>query len=231
MFVFRVSQFEARTLIGVATPRDPAVTEYVRMRMKALRAAHPDMTGKAFAAKIGISQAFMSTLDKAGVGPRSIAGFARVLGFRDADELRRAAYDWYREQEPRAAKRLEEAAVQSALEIQKLNHPTVPEEQWTAILARFDHPDFAGRSSEYWLLALGQEVGQDMLRAVAAKQGYEDEKRLERWRERKADESMKSKFREASRTKKQLKQVEAETAEREAAESTKATPLLAERRR
>lgn len=179
MSVFRVSEFVPRTLLRVATPRDPAVTEYVRYRMRAIINSKELGTQDQIAKRMGVSAAYISTLWKTGVGGRSIDGFAKILNFKDADELRATAYDWWRAQSPKLSARIEEPAVTEALVAVRLFHHLVDENQLRAILHRFADPVFDGRDKEYWFKTLMEELKQDDLRAQARKIELLDKHRVD----------------------------------------------------
>ncbi len=194
----------------MATPRDPAVTEYVRMRVRDIL-QRKEMTGDALAKKVGISPSMISSLDKLGVGPRSIDGFAELLFFKDANALREAAYDWWREQNPRTSSRAEEPAVVEAIALVRGLHPAVSDGQIRTILHRFSDPGFDGRDRDYWQRTLFEEIRQDYLRAQTQKAARQDLVR-DREREKKRIEGA---FRAASTAKKQQTHATAEEPSRD----------------
>lgn len=166
MSLFRVSQFEPRTLMRVPSPRDPAVTEYVRTLMRALIDSKKAGNQKQIAARMGVSPAYLSTLWKTGVGGRSINAFAKILNFADADALRHAAYDWYRTSGRADAVRLDEPSVQEALSELREMYSWVSDDQWAMMVSRFAHSAFEGRGKDFWVQTLTREVWEDKQREI-----------------------------------------------------------------
>lgn len=174
MTLFQVTKVESRTFLRVATPRDPAVTEFVRVRMREILASEKPGTQGQLAQRIGVSPAMLSSFTRPGstmgIGGRSIEGFARFLGFRDQqgrgdpDALRLAAYDWFREQSPKLSARSEEPAVHDAIARVKALQPWVTDEHIRTILHRFTHEDFNDRDVDYWFMTIIAEAHQDTLR-------------------------------------------------------------------
>lgn len=167
MSLFRVTQSEVARFQGVAAskgePRDPAVTEYVRVRVGEIM-ARKEMTGKEIARIVGVSPATISTIGTAGVGSRSIDGFAKLLGFKDADDLRRTAYAWWQEQRPQTEARMQEPEVQAAIESVRQIQPWVTDDQIRTILHAFTHERFDGRHRAAWMTILLNEISEDTLR-------------------------------------------------------------------
>lgn len=135
------------------------------------------------AKRMGVSPAYISTLWKTGVGGRSIAAFAKLLGYRTADgagdpeALRIAAYDWYRAQAPKTSARAQDPGVVAALEEVRVLYP-LTDEQVHAILHRFGDEAFSGRDKDYWSRTIMEEVRQDHRREQASAAAVWDSKNL-----------------------------------------------------
>jgi hypothetical protein len=199
--LFRVTQTEVFRFPGVAKaePRDPAVTEYVRFRVTEILTTK-EMSGQEMARIVGVSPATISTIGTTGVGSRSIDGFARLLKFKDANGLRRTAYEWWQQQQPRTEARMQEPEVQAAIEGVKLLQPWVTDEQIRTILHAFTHERFDGRHRGSWQSMLLNEISEDVLRKqreAAAQQTAANERAQDRGKIRRS-------FREASAIKARL---------------------------
>lgn len=180
-------------------PRDPAVTEYIRMRLRELLNSPEAPTQEQIARTVGVSPAYISTVFKTGVGGRSIDGFARLFRLGDADNLRRIAYEWHLRQEPAMSDLAQEEAVVEAVSTVQGMHPTISNDQIRTILHRFTDRAFRGRDEAFWVNALLEEIKQDYLRMQRHKTGLQTQAR-ERSRERTKIEGA---YREAAKIKRE----------------------------
>jgi hypothetical protein len=98
-----------------------------------------------------------------GVGAKTGPKFAKVFGYRSFDELKSAAWEWWKAQGNAGQEAIalpKTAAMQTALDaILSLQHGT--REQIEAIFLAYGHPRFASRDSDWWLQTLLAELAHD----------------------------------------------------------------------
>lgn len=166
----RISERPAGYDFHMAKPRDRALSDYVRVRIREWMASGKTLIELARVAKISNS-APSQVLSGLGVGGKAGPGFARAFGFRDYDELVDTAYRWWlAQQQADDVTPAMRAAMDAVVALGQTS-----EAQVRAILADYTAERFRARDAEWWTDTLLREARLDReavaaQRAVSAKQ-------------------------------------------------------------
>lgn len=154
---FIIPERGRRSLSRVSDAEDDPVARYVRMRLRQLLTKQPQIE---LAQRIGVSPSGLSQVKdgKEGVGSRSIGRYARALGFKSPEALRQAAWAWVMTEAKLGASLALEPAVADAIRTVCALRPEVSETTVRTILHAFGHDRFRGRSVDYWVRTLLDEL-------------------------------------------------------------------------
>jgi hypothetical protein len=144
--------------------RDDVISSFVRMRIREWRVsgrALQDLAREAGFAKSTPSQVILGT----GVGAKTGPRFARAFGFRSYDDMKAAAWEWWKAQGRAGSEAIDfphTDAMRDAVEaVLSLKQGT--REQLETILSAFSHERFRSRDQDWWLQTLLAELGRDRL--------------------------------------------------------------------
>lgn len=141
--------------------RDDVISGFVRMKIRAWRDSGrelQELARLAGFAKSTPSQVLIGT----GVGAKTGPRFARAFGYASFDELKSAAWEWWKvqgdtSQELLSAPRPEmDEAVDAVLLLNQGSR-----EQLLTILSAYSHPRFRDRSRDWWIQTLLSELARD----------------------------------------------------------------------
>lgn len=142
--------------------RDDVVSSYVRMKVREWRddgRELQELARSAGFAKSTPSQVLLGT----GVGAKTGPKFAKAFGFKSYDDLKVAAWEWWREQgaagQTHAMSPPSDAMEKAIDMIVSLNQGTRP--QLETILAAYAHSRFRDRDYDWWLQVLLTELARD----------------------------------------------------------------------
>lgn len=193
-------------LEAVADRRDSALTEYVRSRIREWESSGSDQLE--LARRVGCSAATISQVKtKTGVGSRTVDGFAKAFGFRDASALRAAAYQWFLAQGGVVAVLLAEPAVISSMVTVLGLRAGITEAQLRTILYAFGHERFQGRDESFWVPTLLEELAQESRVAEAQRNSQHQAASAKRTRKSKIEGALRA----GHRRRKAPKHVQSET--------------------
>lgn len=131
------------------------------------------------AAEIGVSPAFLSNVlsdSPPGIAGRSVEKFAKYLKFPSAKAMRLKAYEQYRAAQPEWQRN--DAGLREALNDLQQLLAAISHSEWSAMLMRFAHGDFAGRSKDFWTQTLTREALEDRRRSADAPSGPDGKSRV-----------------------------------------------------
>lgn len=146
----------------MAKPRDRALSDYVRVRIREWTASGKTLIELARVARVSNS-APSQVLSGLGVGAKAGPGFARAFGFKDYDDLVDTAYRWWlAQQQSESTTPAMQAAMSAVVALGQTS-----EAQVRAILADYSAERFRSRDAEWWTDTLLREAKLDR-EAVAA---------------------------------------------------------------
>ena len=140
-------------------PRDRILSEYVRFRIRQWEEGGGQLKDLARAA--GIAKSGPSTVKLGtGVGPSTTPKYAKAFGYKSQEELEHAAFSWWSDKGAAVETKLEEPAIQAAINyLVDLKQGT--EAEMRTILAAYTHPRFLGRDVPWWINTLNIELRLD----------------------------------------------------------------------
>ncbi len=146
----------------VPSNRDDVISSFVRLRIREWRESGREMQELARVAgfaKSTPSQVMLGT----GVGAKTGPRFAKAFGFQSYDEMKSAAWEWWKAQGKAGQEAVDlpkTDAMREAIEaVLSLNQGT--REQLETILTAFSHPRFRDRNKDWWLQTLLVELTRD----------------------------------------------------------------------